>query len=55
MERPNKEIRCNDDKAHYTDINSECSVDEVTDIFPVIFYDAVVAPGSAAARALLYK
>ncbi len=55
VKRPNKETRCNDNKAHYTDINSECFVDEVTDIFPVIYYDAVVAPGSAAARAVLYK
>lgn len=55
VKRPNKEIRCNDNKAHYTDINSECSVDEVTDIFPVIYYDSVLAPGSAAARAVLYK
>ena len=44
VKRPNKETRCNDNKAHYTDINSECFVDEVTDIFPVIYYDAVVAP-----------
>lgn len=55
IKRPNKEIRCTDNKAHYTDINSECSVDEVTDIFPIVFYNSVVAPGSAAARAVLYK
>lgn len=55
VKNPNKEIRCSDNKAHYTDINQECTVEEITDVFPIVFYDSVVAPASAAARAILYN
>ena len=54
---PNKEVRCNDNKVHTTDINASCSVDKdsayLYDIFPVAYFDSNVVPASAAARAVL--
>lgn len=54
---PNKETRCTDLKSHSLDINSECIVKNspnfMGDVFPVVVYDGTVAPGSAAARAVL--
>ena len=54
---PNKEIRCHDGKAHTTDIDAHCIVDNkseyLTDVFPVAYFDSNVVPASAAARAVL--
>lgn len=55
---PNREVRCSDGKSHTTDINADCTVPNgphyMGDVFPVAFYDSVVAPASAAARYVLY-
>ena len=54
---PNKEVRCKDGKSHTRDISASCVVpndpQHMADVFPVIFYDGTVAPGSAAARYVL--
>lgn len=54
---PNKEIRCSDGKSHTVDIDAECVVPNkanyMNDVFPVMMYDATVAPASAAARYVL--
>lgn len=59
IQPPNKEVRCEDGKAHSTDLNADCVVPNdkhnLTDVFPVVFYDSVVAPASAAAKYVLYK
>lgn len=54
---PNKETRCSDGKSHTIDIDSECIVPNkanyMNDVFPVLMYDATIAPASAAARYVL--
>ena len=54
---PNREVRCKDGKSHTKDISANCIVPNspnyMADVFPVIFYDGTVAPGSAASRYVL--
>lgn len=47
---PNRVVKC--DKGNATD--DSCVVTNPTDVYPVIFYDQTVLPGTAAARNVLY-
>ncbi len=48
---PNKFVKCDNASASATD----CQIKSPTDVYPVIFYDQTVLPGSVAARAVLYN
>lgn len=56
---PNKEVACADGNTDDLDVAAECEVssdfNRTTDIYPIVFHDGTVEPGTNAARAILQK
>ena len=50
-QKPNKEVRCKDNKAYYGNFSVNCEIDEgvAYDVFPIFMYDSTVIPATAAA------
>ena len=52
IKAPNKEVKC--DSGTGAD-DSNCTIKNPTDVYPVKFYDQTILPASVAARAVLYS
>lgn len=53
VKAPNRFVKC--DNSTGTASATNCEIKNPTDVYPVIFYDQTVLPGSVAARAVLYS
>lgn len=51
VKAPNRFVKCDNTSPSATD----CEIKNPTDVYPVMFYDQTVLPGSVAARAVLYS